>query len=137
MSDQIVLVLPDDISARARLIAEATSLSIEQVLLDYLKTLFVPELPPAEQAELVALHHLSDDALWTISREQLPDEVQTRAHELMGRNSRGTITEQESLELDMLVERGDRVMLRKAEAASILKSRGYAFTQIDFLPRHE
>ena len=136
MSDQIVLALPDDISARVRLIAETTSLPVEQVLMDYLKTLFVPELPLPEQAELEALHHLSDDALWTIAREQLPDDVQRRAHELMDKNNRETMTDQESAELDKLVERGDRLMLRKAESASILKSRGFAFTQDDFKALH-
>jgi hypothetical protein len=139
MADQIVLVLPDDIAARARQIAETKSLPVEQVLIDYLKTLSapLPELPPADQAELDALHHLSDDALWTIAREQMPDDAQTRAHALMDKNSRGTLTEAEQDELDKLVERGDRLMLRKAEAAVILKARGYPFTQKDFKPLHE
>ena len=139
MADQIVLVLPDDISARARQIAETTSQPVEQVLLDYLKTLAVPlpELPPAEQAELEALHHLSDDALWTIAREQMPDDVQLYAHELMEKNSLGTITEAEHDELTLLVERGDRLMLRKAEAAAILRENGHPFLQKDFKPLHE
>src|SRR5258708_18098825 len=139
MADQIVLVLPDDISARARQIAETTSQPVEQVLLDYLKTLVVPlpELPPTEQAELEALHHLSDDALWTIAREQMPDGVQGHAHELMEQNSLGTITEAEQAELEMLVERGDRLMLRKAEAAAILRENGHPFSQKHFKPLHE
>src|SRR5450432_2100612 len=117
MADQIVLVLPDDISARARQIAETTSQPVEQVLIDYLKTLTLPlpELAPAEQAELEALHHLSDDALWTIAREQMPDDVQAQAQELMNKNSLGTITDDEYAELEVLVERGDRLTLRKAE----------------------
>jgi len=136
MSDQIVFVLPDDLSAHVHLIAETLALPVEQVLLGYLKTAFVPELSQAEHAELEALHHLSDDALLTIAREQLPDAVQTRAHELMDKNNRETMTENEASELDKLVERGDRLMLRKAEAASILKSRGVTFTQKDFMPVH-
>ncbi len=139
MADQIVLVLPEDISARARLIAETTSQPVEQVLIDYLKTLSapLPELPADEQAELDALRHLSDDALWTIAREQMSDDSQARAHELMDRNSLGTITDQEQTELEKLVERGDRLMLRKAEAAAILRDRGYPFTQKDFKPLDE
>ena len=137
MPDQVVLTLPDEISARAHQIAESSSLTVEQVLIDHLKTLTVPlpALPPAEQAELDALHYLSDDTLWTIAREQMPDDVQTQAHELMDKNSRGLITEQECDELEKLVERGDRLMLRKAEAASILRSRGYLLIRHDFQPR--
>jgi len=62
------LDLPADILSRARQIAETTEQTVEQVLLNYHKTLAtpLPTLPPQEQAELDALQHLSDDALWTI-----------------------------------------------------------------------
>lgn len=126
MTDQIVLTIPEDITVRARQIAETTEQPVEQVLIEHLKTLSTP-LPPEEQAELDALHHLSDDALRTIAREQMPDDAQARAHDLMDRNSRGTITDEERAELEKLVGRADRLMLRKAEAAAILKERGYSF----------
>lgn len=139
MTDQIVLTIPDDISARARQIAETTAQPVEQVLIDHLKTLStpLPALPPDEQAELDALQHLSDDALWTMAQEQMPDDVQARAHVLMDRNTRGLISEEEYAELELLVQRADRLMLRKAEAAVLLQQRGHTFTQQDFRPKHE
>jgi hypothetical protein len=139
MADQIVLTVPEDISRRARQIAQTTAQPVEQVLIDHLKTLSVPlpVLPPDEQAELDALHSLSDDALWTIAREQMPDAIQAQAHHLMDKNARGTITEDEHAELEKLVERGDRLMLRKAEAGALLRERGYEFAQTDFNPQHE
>jgi hypothetical protein len=139
MTDPIVLTIPADVAARAREIAESVEQPVEQVLIDHLKTLTtpLPTLPPEEQAELDALHHLSDDALWTIAREQMPDDVQARAHTLMDKNSRDTITDEEHAKLETLVERADRLMLRKAEAAAILRERGYPFTQQDFKPSHE
>jgi hypothetical protein len=138
MADPIILTLPADISDWARQIAETTSRPVEQILIEHLKGLStpLPELPPDEQAELDALHHLSDDALWTIAREQVPDDVQTSAQQLMEKNSHGTISDLETAELEKLVQRADRVMLRKAEAAAILKERGYAFSQEDFRPQH-
>lgn len=139
MSNVIVLTIPEEISAHARQIAETTAQPVEQLLIDHLKTLSapLPILPPDVQAELDALHYLSDDALWTIAREQMPADVQVRAHELMGKNTFGTITEVEADELDTFVERGDRLMLRKAEAAAILRERGTPFMQKDFNPTHE
>jgi hypothetical protein len=86
---------------------------------------------------LDALHRLSDDALWTIVREQVSEEAQVRAHTLMDKNSRGSITSAEAAELETLVQRADRVMLRKAEAATILKERGFTFTQKDFRAQDE
>ena len=139
MTEQITLTPPEDISARVRQIAETTSQPVEQIVLDHLKSLSIqlPPLPSDDQAELDALHHLSDDALWTIACEQVPEDAQARAHTLMDRNSRGIITDAEADELEKLVQRADRVMLRKAEAAAILNERGYTFTQKDFRPQDE
>jgi len=139
MANQIILTVPEDISAYARRIATTTAQPVEQVLLEHLKTLSasVSLLSSEEQAELDALQHLSDDALWTIAREQMPDPAQTRARELMDKNSRRIISAAEEAELAQLVERADRLMLRKAEAATILKKRGQLFTQKDFQLPHE
>jgi hypothetical protein len=139
MTDQIILAVPEDISARARQIAETVARSAEQILLDHLKTLSVPlpVLPPDTQAELDALQHLSDDALWTIANAQMPQDVQARAYALLDKNSRGVITDAEHAELEILVERADRLMLRKAEAAALLRQRGYSFTPKDLKPQYE
>lgn len=139
MAVQITVTLPEDISDRVRQIAETTSQPVEQVVLDHLRNISTtpPPLSPDEQAELDALHHLSDDALWTIAREQVSEDVQARAHELLDKNARGKVTAAEAAELEQLVERADRVMLRKAEAAAILSERGHTFTQKDFRPQDE
>ena len=138
MADLIILEVPEDISVRAREIAETVAQPVEQLLLDHLKTLVppLPVLPPDTQVELAALHHLSYDALWTIAREQMLEDVQARAHALMDTNSRDVMTDEEHAELEKLVERGDRLILRKAEAAALLRKRGYTFTQKDFLSKH-
>lgn len=136
MSNSILLDLPEDIAAKARAIAETTDQSVEQVLLDFLKSLAepLPSLPFNEQKELDALQDLSDDALWTIARDQLSEAVQERAHVLMSKNNREHLSDVEQSELDALVQRADRLMVRKAEAAAILRQRGYTFTQHDFRP---
>ena len=71
------------------------------------------------------MRNLSDDALWTIARERLPEDVQARMQTLMENNSAGTISSKEHRELEILVERGQRLMLRKSEAAALLKSSGH------------
>ena len=126
MSDY-TLNIPDDVYEQVRQIAEAQSQSVEQVMLEQLKAL-LPALPPDEEAELAALQQLSDDALWTIAREQLPLAVQAQMQTLMDKNSRGTISAAERAELAMLVERGQRLTLRKSEASALLTRRGYRVT---------
>jgi hypothetical protein len=131
-----VLTVPEEVIERARRIAEETAQPVEQVLLDHLKNLVapLPALPPDEQEELDALKHLSDHALWTIAREQMPRDIQDRMQILMDKNNFGTISEPEYSELEAYVERGNRLMVRKAEAAGLLTERGYTFTQSDFKP---
>jgi hypothetical protein len=133
MSDY-TLNIPDEVYRRARQIANETSQPVDQLMVDYLRTLLLPlpALPPDEAAELDALKHLSDDALWTIAREQLPQAVQERMQALMDKNNLGTVTDVEFAELEALVERGNRLMVRKAEAAGLLAERGQAFSQTDF-----
>ena len=62
----------------------------------------------------------------------MPSDIETRMHHLMDRNTQGTITPAEYDELASHVERGNRLMMRKAEAAYLLQSRGHTFTQNDF-----
>ncbi len=135
MSDY-VLTVPEEVYTRARQIAEDTSQLVDEVMIEYLRTLSAP-LPalPAAAAELGALKNLSNDALWTIAREQMPDDLQIRMQDLMDKNSVGTITSKEYIELEGLVERGQRLMVRKSEAAAILTQRGYKVTPKDMTVR--
>jgi hypothetical protein len=125
----VTLELPADIEMSARQIARATSQPFETVLMERLKTAFaLPVLAPDEEAELQALQQLSDDALWTIARDQLPADIQARMQLLMDKISRNTVTPTEYEEQSGYVERGQRLMLRKSEAAAILTRRGYALS---------
>ena len=80
-------------------------------------------LPTEEQAELHTLHYLSDDTLHTIAAEKMLPANQSQMVSLMTKNSLGQLSEQEQVELGSLVEHGDQLMLRKAEAAAILNHR--------------
>jgi hypothetical protein len=136
MNNQLQITIPQDIVNRAQHLADALSKPVEDVLLEHLNTLTidVSQLPDDIQGELNALQYLSDDALWTIAREQMPADEQKIAHRLMSKNTQGTITNDERIILETYVERSDRLMLRKAEAATILQKRGHIFTQADFKP---
>lgn len=135
----LTLTIPDDIVARAQRLAETIEQPVEAVLMAHLKTFATPInlLPDDQVAELEALRHLSDDALWTIAREQMPETIALRAHELMTRNNVTALNDTEEIELQQYVDRADQLMLRKAEAASLLRQRGHVFTQSDFKLSHE
>jgi hypothetical protein len=89
----------------------------------------LPPLPEAEQAELNALTHLSDEALWTIAREQMPTDRQEQMQLLMDGNTKGMLSEAELQTLEQLVEQGQKLMLRKGKSAALLTERGYRITR--------
>jgi hypothetical protein len=129
------LSIPDAIIDRAKALAEICDLSVEELLLGRLEVLILPE---DEQAELKALHSLSDDALWTIAAMQLSLSHQLDLEILEDGNAKGMITEKGREELLKVRKRRDQIVNTKIEAALILIGRGHAFEHEDFLRRrHE
>ncbi len=136
MMSQYILTVPDDVVYRARQLAEQSQRPVDRILIEHLRTLPVvlPTLPEDEEAELAALIHLTDDTLWTIAQEQMSSENQERLQLLMDRHSLGLATAERD-ELAQLVERSERLMLRKSMAAALLAERGYSVSPTDLNSR--
>lgn len=129
--------ISDTLYEKALRVAEANATTVEDVIRQHLMDAFESpplELPIDERTELKALQYLSDDTLWTLLREQMPPARQMRLSALMEMNSRGTTSIEEAAELAGLVEDGDRLMLRKAEAMRLLLDRGYTVNLDDMTP---
>ena len=138
MTVPLVVTLPEDIMEQANTIAELTERSVEQVVIEHLRTLRAPDsaLPQELRSELEALQYLSDDALWLIAREQVAVSLQTRINALLDASRADAMTEAMRDELATLLDRADSVMLRKAEAALLLTRRGYELTPDDLRSPH-
>ncbi len=133
------ITIPDELTDQLQHLAGMRRQPVEQLVLERLRQLLdepLSQLPATEQAELEALHYLSDDALRSIAAEQMSATLQQRMSTLLERNNQGTLTATEHDELAALAERGDQLMLRKAEAAVLLQQRGYTVTTQDFAPIH-
>lgn len=127
MSDYTISI-PDTLYEKARKLAERSAQPVDEVIRERLAEAFdqqLLDLPVDERAELQAMTYLSDDTLWTIAREQMQPTKQVRLSLLMNKNSLGTISGEEYAELTALVEGGQRLTLRKAEAMKLLLDRGY------------
>lgn len=139
MSDYTISI-PDSLYQKAQEVAKQKSLSVDEVIRVGLEGAFVEsmlDIPLDEQAELKAMTYLSDDALFSMMREQMPQAKQARMSVLMDKNNRGTISDEEHAELVTLVEDGQRLTLRKATAMNILMDRGYKLTLDDMKPVDE
>jgi hypothetical protein len=133
------ITISESLSTHLRQLAARRRQPVESIVADRLFTALDDELdnlPTDEQAELRALHHLSDDALRAIAAEQMSTVNQARMGQLMERHSRNELNQTEIDDLAALIERGDQLMLRKAEAVAILKQRGVAESPDSLMTPH-
>ncbi|MCB9453106.1 MAG: hypothetical protein H6672_16850 [Anaerolineaceae bacterium] len=139
MSDYTISI-PDSLYQKAQQVAQQKSLPVDEVIRTRLEGAFdqlLFDLPDDEKEELKAMAYLSDDTLWTIAREQMQPTLEKRISELLTRNQRGTISVAEYKELEELVERGDKLALRKSQAMKYLNERGYSISMDDLKPADE
>lgn len=139
MSDHTISI-PNSLYEKAQRLAKQSSQSVDSVICTRLEDALdqpLIDLPADERAELQAMSYLSTDALWTMAREQMQPELQDVMSQLMNKNSKGTITENELRHLSELVERGQRLTLRKAQAIKLLLDRGYSVSPDALQPAHE
>jgi hypothetical protein len=126
MSHAITLTLPDLLFEPVERIARATNQPIEAVLVKALQV----SLPPLDGLSenlieaLAGLEELDNTALERVMHEQVSTEEQDELAELVDQLQAGQASKSELARLDELRVRGDRVMLRKARAAVILRFRG-------------
>ena len=139
MSEHTISI-PNTLYEKAQRLAQQTSKSVDDVICARLEgALDQPmlDLPSDERDELQAMSYLSDDTLWTIAREQMQPELQASMSQLMEKNSTGTISEAELGELSDLVERGQRLTLRKSQAMKLLLKHGHSISLDELKPADE
>jgi hypothetical protein len=128
----ITLQLPDPLYQRLINTAHATQRPLEAVILQALEVGSPPswdDVPESFRSDLEALDRCDDSALWAIVRDRKSANEMTRYDELLERNQAGTLTEAERGELVTLRTEADRLMLRKAQAAALLRWRGHLVPQ--------
>jgi len=85
--------------------------------------------------DLVGLESLDDESLRQVMVSKVPTAQQRELDRLLRKNQAGTLTEQERQKLDRLQREADRVMLRKARVAVLLRFRGHRLPTLEELRR--
>jgi hypothetical protein len=125
----VTLPIPDEIYHRLELNAQATGRSIEDILGYVLQVGSPPkvgDVPEALRVDLASLDGLSDDELRAVAAARKSEDNLDRYDDLLDRNAAGMLSATERSELEQLRQEGDRFMLRKAQAAVLLRWRGHA-----------
>lgn len=128
MLTEIKLQVPEILYQRLVNTARATQRPVEEIIIHALQVGSPPawdDVPEEFQAEIAALDKLDDNTLMHVVRDRKTAIDMERYNVLLERNSSGTLTETERLELTALRQDADIFMLRKAQAAVLLRWRGH------------
>jgi hypothetical protein len=133
----ITVTLPEDVYTQLEARARSNARSMDDVVAQTLALGLPPsperDLPAAIQAELHAMEHLSDEALWAVARSTANDDKIALYDLLIERQQSGLLTTEGRKVLTQLREEADALMVRKAHAYAILQSRGYTLPTLDEL----
>jgi NADP-dependent 3-hydroxy acid dehydrogenase YdfG len=124
----VTLNIPDEVYQRLALNARATERSIEDILAYVLKVGSPPDwqdVPAEYRADLQGLDALSDAALGQLAAGKMTDLRLDRYDELLDLNAAGALSGADREELRQLRQESERFMLRKAQAAVLLRWRGF------------
>jgi hypothetical protein len=129
MTDRtITLTLPDALYRRAKDMARASALSLEEVVTTSVAVALPnleDEMPPSIRVALAALPLLTDEELQVVADSMMATDEQNRLEELVELQKKQPLTETEESSLVHLMEQAQLVLLRKAEAYRLLARRGY------------
>ncbi len=133
MSAQAVtLHLPASLYDLLRQRAGKARQSLEAEILDVVTSAIRPDDDlPADLREAVApLRGLDDEALRRAAMDRFPEEAAERFAELNRKQQREGLTDEDTEALDHLRRGYERVMVVRAEAASLLKQRGHDVSRL-------
>ena len=123
----VTLHLPDNIYERVQRTAEMLQRPVEEFLLDTVTTALplLDDLPPELMEDMAALALLNDQALWRAAQSTMSKAAQKRLDWLLDQQGRRELTSAEQTELEQLMNEYGQVIVKRAQAAVLLKQRGY------------
>ena len=134
MPDQTIPIqLPDTIYQRLQQVAHETHHSIEEVVLQTIRGNLPPsldDLSPELRCVVADLQHMSDEALWVVTKEQLPPQQWRRHQRLLWKRQEGIFAAAEHQELAELRAAVDRFVTRRSYALALLKWHGHTMLTI-------
>ncbi|MBU0511230.1 MAG: hypothetical protein KKD28_12380 [Chloroflexi bacterium] len=126
MNQTITITLPNTLFQPIQRISKATNQPVETLLLDALHASLpsLTGLPDDLIQDLAQLDSLNNDALRKVMLEIIPAETRKQVQQLLLKNQAGLLQKDERSQLENLQRQIDKVALRKARAAVLLRFRG-------------
>lgn len=134
----ITITIPEMLFLQLEAVARSSAQSLDVVVAQSLERSIPPHLvallPNDLQTELAAMEHLSDEALRAIAYSLAPAERLAQLDDLIARKQDGPLTSTQQADLTALSAESEALMVRKAHAFVLLKSRGHRSPALDQLP---
>ena len=130
---EITLNLPDTVYEQIRRAAEKAQRPVNDLLVEAV-TAVAPAMdaaPMSLRSALAQMAYLNDAALWQAARATLSMGQRERLEVLHIQQQRGTLTSAEQAEEQALLALYRETLLVRAQAAVLLKQRGYDVTDPD------
>ncbi len=126
MPQTLSLTLPDNLYQPVNRVARAVNKPVEAVLVEAIRSSLPPldDLPADLAEEITDLENMDNDSLRHALYETVPDDQQETLESLLQRNQESVLSNADQKQLDALQKSADRVMLRTARAAVLLRFRG-------------
>jgi len=132
MSAIIQVELPSETFERLEEVARQQRRSVDEIVRAMILQ-ELPELPPlphALETELEAFGRLSDDVLWLLAKNTLSPSQQAELAELNELSQQRDLTSVEQGRQQTLLALYHQVLVRRAQAAVILKARGHDLDEL-------
>jgi hypothetical protein len=134
----ITVTIPERLYVQLQAAAHSSAQSLDTVIAQSLERTIPAHLlsllPTELQAELNAMEHLSDAALQAIAFSIAPAGRATQLDALSSLKREGAITHEQLELFQTLRNETEALMVRKAHAFVLLKSRGHNLPKVDQLP---
>ncbi len=125
----ITVILPEMLALQLEAAARSSAQTVDAVVVQALERTVPPHLaallPTALRAELEAMELLSDETLRAIAYSVPPPERGAQMDDLIALKQDGTLTAGQQAQLATLRGESEALMVRKAHAFVLLKSRGH------------
>lgn len=133
----ITVTIPEVLFLQLEAAARSSAQSVDAVVAQSLERTIPPHLAALLSAglrdELDAMEHLSDEALHAIALSMAPAERGAQMDALIELKQQGTITPEQQAQLTNLSAESEALMVRKAHAYALLKSRGHTLPPLNQL----
>ena len=122
----ITVELPVGVYERLKLAAHRQNRTVPEIARDLIvyELTDLPRLPHEIEEELTAFEYLADATLLLLANGTLSHEHQQELARLNQKAQRGALSPDEVFRQDALIATYDEMLVRRAQAAAILKSRG-------------